>query len=256
MTVADTLADLDRSAKPREVGITSVIDTGLGVRFIEDHLAGCADYVDLVKLGFGTGILTSNLADKLSMYRGFGIDLCFGGTLFEYFFLRDELDVYKRLLDEFGVSTVEISDGTVDIPADRKLALIAEFAADFLVLSEVGSKDASVVVAPAKWVRSIRDELDAGARRVILEGRESGTAGMYRTTGEMRTGLVEEVLDAGFDPRTLVFEAPQKDHQSYLIRLIGPEVNLANIGLVDILPCEALRRGLRSDTLLDVHASR
>lgn len=244
---------VQRMPKPRTSGLTSIIDTGCGVRYLDDHLRTCAAHVDIAKLGFGTGLVTGNLAEKLDVYRRHEIEPCFGGTLFELFYLRGRLAEYRALLDEYGVSTVEISDGTAEIPSDEKLRLIEEFAADYTVLSEVGRKDATVVVAPARWVKSIERELAAGAARVILEGRESGTAGLYRTSGEMRTGLVEEVLDHGFSPDVLVFEAPRKDHQTYLIRLLGPNVNLANIAVTDVLPCETLRRGLRGDTLLDFH---
>lgn len=255
MKFDDMLSDVARSAKPRNRGLTSIIDTGYGAGFLDDHLTTCAAYVDLAKFGFGTSVLTGNLDEKLAVYRRHDVEPCFGGTLFEYFYLREQLDQYRELLRDLGIRTVEISDGSVEMPADVKLRLIGEFAQEFTVLSEVGHKDASVVVAPAKWVRSIRAELDAGASRVILEGRESGTAGLYRSTGEMRTGLVEEVLDAGFDPDVLVWEAPLKAHQTYLIRLLGAEVNLANIPVVDVLACETLRRGLRGDTLLDFHGA-
>jgi phosphosulfolactate synthase len=230
-----------------------VIDTGFGAGFLDDHLATCASHVDLAKLGFGTSTITDNLPEKLETYRRHGVEPCFGGTLFELFHLHGELDRYVGFLRDNGITTVEISDGVAVIEPETKLALIERFAQDFEVMSEVGRKDTTVVVAPARWVASIRRELDAGASRVILEGRESGTAGLYRTSGEMRTGLVEEVLDAGFDPDRLVFEAPRKDHQTYLIKLLGANVNLANVAVLDVIACESLRRGLRADTLLDFH---
>jgi len=252
LDVDELLSVSDRTAKPRTAGLTSVIDTGYGVRLIDDHLRSCGSFVDLAKLGFGTGLITANLEEKLAMYREHQVEVCFGGTLFEYFYARGRLDDYRRWVSDQGVTTVEISDGVVQFPGDEKLECIAEFAKDFTVLSEVGQKDASVVVSPAKWVRAIRAEFEAGATRVILEGRESGTAGMYRATGEMRTGLVDEVLEAGFDVASLVFEAPLKDHQAYLVRLLGPSVNLANIAMFDVLACETLRHGLRADTLVDL----
>ncbi len=255
MNPTDILANVQRESKPRRCGLTSVIDTGWGVEFLDDHLRTCAAHVDVAKLGFGTSLITDNLVEKITMYQRHDIDVCFGGTLFELFYLHDRVDDYRAILRDLNVTTVEISDGTAEIPAADKLRMISDFASEFTVLSEVGSKDASVVVAPAKWVKSIEHEFEAGASRVILEGRESGTAGLYRTSGEMRTGLVEEVLDAGFDVDLLVFEAPHKEHQTYLIRLLGPNVNLANIAVTDVLPCESLRRGLRGDTLLDFHAA-
>lgn len=256
MNQPNITGSIGRSVKPRSSGLTWVIDTGHGVGFLDDHLATCADHVDLAKLGFGTGLITRTLQQKLDVYRKHDVEPCFGGTLFELFYRHDRVDEYRSMLTELGITTLEISDGTVEIPTNEKLEHIESFARDFTVMSEVGRKDASVVVAPARWVTSIRRELDAGASRVILEGRESGTAGLYRTSGEMRTGLVEEVLDAGFDQNQLVFEAPKKDHQTYLIRLLGPNANLANIGVTDVIACESLRQGLRADTLLDLHSDR
>lgn len=254
MNHIDELVRVGRTSKTRSSGLTWVIDTGYGAGFLDDHLHTCASHVDLAKLGFGTSLITDNLAQKLEVYRRHSVEPCFGGTLFELFYLHDDLDSYTALLRDHGITTVEISDGAAEMEPDTKLELIQRFAAEFTVMSEVGRKDTSVVVAPAKWVASIRRELDAGATRVILEGRESGTAGLYRSSGEMRTGLVEEVLDAGFDPDRLVFEAPRKDHQTYLIRLLGPNVNLANISVLDVIACESLRRGLRADTLLEFHS--
>ncbi len=254
MNLTDILANAPRTSKPRDSGLTSIIDTGWGVDFLDDHLRTSAAHVDVAKLGFGTSLITENLVDKIAMYQRHDIEVCFGGTLFELFYLHGRVDEYRSMLRDLNVGTVEISDGTAEIPSEDKLRMISDFASEFTVLSEVGRKDAAVVVAPAKWVKSIEQEFEAGASRVILEGRESGTSGLYRTSGEMRTGLVEEVLDAGFDVDLLVFEAPRKEHQTYLIRLLGPNVNLANIAVTDVLPCESLRRGLRGDTLLDFHA--
>lgn len=244
---------IPRTTRPRRSGLTCVIDTGLGVRHLDDHLALVSDYVDLAKLGWGTSGVTLGLADKLAVYRSHGIETCFGGTLFELCYLRDRIDDYKRWLAELGLTTVEISDGTLEISTETKAQLIADFSRDFTVLSEVGSKDTTVVVAPARWVSAIESELDAGSTWVILEGRESGTAGLYRESGEMRTGLVQEVLDSGISSDRLVFEAPHKAHQTYLIKLLGPNVSLANIQPSDVIGVETLRRGLRSDTLLHFH---
>jgi len=245
---------LARSAKPRSNGLTSVIDIGYGDRIVESQLESCALHLDLAKFGFGTSLLTQNLARKIATYRSFEVEVCFGGTLFEFFYLRSRLDDYKQWLSRNGLSVVEISDGSIEFPGDTKLELIAEFARDFTVISEVGSKDSSAIVSPSRWVKMIQSDLDAGASWVILEGRESGTAGLYRASGEMRTGLVDEVLEAGFESDQLIFETPKKEQQTYLIGLLGPNVNLANIGLFDVLPCESLRRGLRGDTLTLLNA--
>jgi phosphosulfolactate synthase len=233
--------------------LTCLIDTGHGVRHLDDHLALVGEYADVAKLGWGTSAVTPLLKEKLAIYREHQVDPCFGGTLFELCYLRKQLDAYKRWMTDLGLTTVEVSDGTLQISTEIKAELITDFARDFRVLSEVGSKDTTVVVAPARWVTAIRAELEAGSTWVILEGRESGTAGLYRESGEMRTGLVEEILDSGIDPDRLVFEAPHKAHQTYLIKHIGANVNLGNIQLHDVIGVETLRRGLRADTLLHFH---
>lgn len=253
MTIHSVLDLVPRSCKPRSNGMTWLIDTGTGVDQLDDLLGVAGPHVDLVKLAFGTSLITARLDEKLEVLRRHEVKVCLGGTLFELMYLRDRLDDYRAYVRDLGIDTVEISDGSTQIPAEEKLRLIESFAEDFQVISEVGSKDSSVVVAPARWVRAITAELDAGATHVILEGRESGTSGLYRTTGEMRTGLVEEVLDAGIPPAKLVFEAPHKAHQLYLIKLIGPDVNLANIAVTDAIACESLRRGLRGDTIEHFH---
>lgn len=255
MSLDNILDYVQRTKKPRTHGLTWVIDTGTGVEYLDDMLSTCAPHLDMIKLAFGTSLITANLNDKIRTIRSHDVKVCFGGTLFELMYLRDRVDDYRSHLQELAIDTIEISDGSIDMPASDKLRLIESFAADFNVVSEVGSKDSSVVVAPARWVKAIRQELEAGASQVILEGRESGTSGMYRTTGEMRTGLIEEVLDAGIEPMQLVFEAPQKGHQQYLIKLLGPDVNLANIAVDDVVACESLRRGLRGDTLEHFHGS-
>lgn len=256
MNIRTVLDHVDRTSKPRTHGLTWVIDTGAGITYLDDLLTISGQHVDMVKLAFGTSLITHELERKIEVVRSHDVDVCFGGTLFELMFLHDRLDDYGAFLNDLGITTIEISDGSVEIPAVEKLRLIESFANDFNVVSEVGSKDSSVVVAPMRWVKAIKDELNAGASQVILEGRESGTAGLYRTTGEMRTGLLEEVLDAGIDPKVLVLEAPQKAHQVYLITLMGPNVNLGNIALDDVIACESLRRGVRGDTILHFHADR
>ncbi len=242
-----------RPVKPRSTGRTHLIDKGVGLSRVSDDLAAAAEFIDLVKLGWGTGLVDPLLADRMALYRDHGVDVCLGGTMFELFWLKGRVDDYRAWLLDLGVGWVEISDGTVEIPRDEKLGVIESFARDFVVVSEVGSKDVNQIVAPAKWVRSILDELEAGSRYVILEGRESGTAGLYRPSGEIRTGLIEEILDAGISPSRLVFEAPSKAQQVYMIDLIGPDVNLGNIAMGEATALETLRLGLRSDTLLSLH---
>src|SRR5439155_26665725 len=204
-------------------------------------LETCGDYIDIVKLGWGTAYVTANLRAKLDVLRDKPVVI--GGTFFEVVYAKGGLDEYKRWLNDLGLTHVEISDGTIEIPRERKLELIADFARDFTVLSEVGSKDADVVFAPYQWVEWIKEELQAGAWKVITEARESGTAGIFRPTGEMRTGLVDEIVHE-IDFSDLIFEAPAKSAQAWFIKEFGPEVNLGNIPPDEVIPLETLRLGL------------
>jgi len=240
-----------RPPKPRQTGLTHVIDKGLNLREIEGMFDTAGDYVDVVKLGWGTSYVTRNLEKKIALYRYFDTPVVCGGTLFEAVVARDKVDAYKRWLVDQRFSHVEISDGAVDIPRERKLDLIAEFARDFTVLSEVGSKDADVVYAPYQWVEWMKEEQEAGAWKVITEGREGGTAGIFRPTGEMRTGLVDEIAHE-IDVQDVIFEAPTKASQAWFVRHFGPEVNLGNIPPDEVIPLETLRLGLRADTINEV----
>jgi len=240
-----------RPPKPRESGLTHVMDKGLNIREIEGLFDTAGDYVDIVKLGWGTSYVTQNLEKKIALYRSFDTPIVCGGTLFEAVYAREKLDGFKRWLEHFRFSHVEISDGTIEVPRERKLELIEEFARDFVVLSEVGSKDSDVNIAPYLWVQWMREELDAGAWKVIAEGREGGTAGIYRPTGEMRTGLVEEI-EHSLDFHDLIWEAPSKSSQAWFIKHFGPEVNLGNIAPEEVIPLETLRLGLRGDTLKEI----
>ncbi len=240
-----------RSPKPRDRGLTHVIDKGLNLRDIEGLFDTAGDYVDVVKLGWGTSYVTRNLEKKIALYRSFETPVVCGGTLFEAAYARGKLDEYRRWLVSQRFSHVEISDGTLEIPRERKVELIADLSRDFVVLSEVGSKDAEVVYAPYQWVEWIREELEAGAWKVITEGRESGTAGIFRPTGEMRTGLVDEIAHE-IDVQDLIFEAPTKASQAWFVKHFGPEVNLGNIPPEEVIPLETLRLGLRADTMREV----
>jgi phosphosulfolactate synthase len=233
----------------RDGGLTHVIDKGLGPRAWEDILETSGDYIDIVKLGWGTAYVTPNLRRKLEVLAGKRVVL--GGTFFEVVFVRGKVDEYKSWLAELGIDHVEISDGTIEIPRERKLELIADFARDFTVLSEVGSKDSEVVFAPFEWVQWIKEELAAGAWKVVTESREGGNAGIFRPSGEMRTGLVDEIVHE-IDYRDLVWEAPTKASQAWFIKQFGPGVNLGNIPPDEVIPLETLRLGLRGDTLKEV----
>jgi phosphosulfolactate synthase len=233
----------------RDGGLTHVLDKGLGPRAWEDILDVAGDHIDIVKLGWGTAYVTRNLGRKLDVLRGKPVVI--GGTFFEVVYVRDKLDEYKHWLRGLGISHVEISDGTIEIPRERKLELIQDFARDFTVLSEVGSKDSEVVFAPYEWVEWIKEELEAGAWKVITESREGGTAGIFRPSGEMRTGLVDEIAHS-IDFHDLVWEAPTKASQAWFVKHFGPEVNLGNIPPDEVIPLETLRLGLRGDTLKEV----
>lgn len=237
-----------RFHKNTKVGRTCVIDTGIGLRTLSDQLEISQNSITLAKIGFGTALVTNGLKEKIKIYSDYGVEVCFGGTLFEYFFYQNNLKAFRRILEDCSMTTVEISDGTINLDHSIKLALINEFSKDFRVISEVGSKDADAVVSPSKWVRDINLELDAGSEYVILEGRESGSAGLYRPSGEVRTGLLEEIEESGIPLSSTIFEAPTKTHQAFFMKRFGSDVNLANVALTDAISCEALRFGLRSDT--------
>jgi phosphosulfolactate synthase len=243
------LPDFDLGLPARNGGITHVIDKGLGPRAWEDVLETSGDYIDIVKLGWGTSYITPNLRRKLDVLKEKPVVI--GGTFFEVVYTMDKVEEYKRWLQELGLTYVEVSDGAIDLPRERKLALIEELARDFTVLSEVGSKDEAVVFAPYQWVGWIKEELAAGAWKVITEGREGGTAGIFRPTGEMRTGLVDEIVhEIAVDD--LIFEAPTKSSQAWFVREFGAGVNLGNIPPDEVIPLETLRLGLRADTLKEV----
>ncbi len=251
MDSADFLGLPARVAKPRNVGMTHVMDKGLGLAAIRSMVEMSGDYIDIVKLGWGTSYVTGILREKLDLYNSLGIPVVCGGTLLEVAEARGKIDGYRSWLFEQGFASVEVSDGTIDMPRERKLELISLFAQDFQVLSEVGSKDAEEISAPYQWVQWIKEEQQAGSWKVITEARELGTAGIFRTTGEVRSGLIDEIAHE-IDVTTLLFEAPQKDQQAWFIKHFGPDVNLGNIPPDEVIPLETLRRGLRSDTMMDI----
>jgi phosphosulfolactate synthase len=230
-----------------------VIDKGYGPRLWEDVLEMASDHISIVKLGWGTAAVTQNLERKLEVLREKPVVI--GGTFFEVVYVKDELDRYKQWLSSLGLTHVEISDGTVDIPRERKLELIADFARDFTVLSEVGSKDSSVEYTAAEWTQWLNEELAAGAWKVITEAREGGTAGIFDSGGGMRTELIGEIaMEVG--PANVIFEAPSKAAQVWFIKQFGPSVNLGNIPPEEVIPLATLRYGLRGDTLKEVHLAQ
>jgi phosphosulfolactate synthase len=233
----------------RHVGLTHVIDKGLGPRAWEDVLEVAGDHISIVKLGWGTAYVTGNLERKLDVLRDKPVVI--GGTFFEVCYAKDRLDDYKLWLQQLGLTHVEISDGTIEIPHERKLELIADFARDFTVLSEVGSKDSSVEYTVAEWTTWLNEELAAGAWKVITEAREGGTAGIFDSSGGMRTELIGEIANV-VGPANIVFEAPTKAAQAWFVKRFGPSVNLGNIPPEEVIPLETLRLGLRGDTLKEV----
>ncbi|MEA2229685.1 MAG: phosphosulfolactate synthase [Solirubrobacteraceae bacterium] len=237
-----------RTRKPREAGITCVLDRGLSLADVDGLIEVAGDVIDLVKLGWGTAVVTQNLEAKLARYRRDGIPVVLGGTLTELAIAQDRVDGLVSWLRELGLTHVEVSDGAIPLAHDRKLALIERFATDFTVLSEVGAKDDARGMAPSVWVTQIDRELQAGAWKVIAEARESGTAGIYRPDGSANVELIEAIAGA-VAPGRLLFEAPRKEQQAWLVRRFGPNVNLSNIAPDDVVSVETLRLGLRFDTM-------
>ncbi|MBS1531521.1 MAG: phosphosulfolactate synthase [Bacteroidetes bacterium] len=237
----------ERTAKPRNRGITMVMDKGLSLRQVEDFIEVAGPYADLVKLGWATSFVTPNLDEKLRLYREAGIPVYFGGTLFEAFVVRKQFDDYRRILDKYQMEYAEVSDGSIEIGHEEKCDYIRALSDQVTVISEVGSKDITKIFAPYKWIQLMSAEIEAGAWKVIAESREAGNVGIYRDSGEVRQGLIDEILTQIPEDR-IIFEAPQKAQQVWFIKLIGANVNLGNIAPAEIIPLETLRLGIRSDT--------
>jgi len=224
-----------------------VMDKGLSVRDVESLLEVSSDYIDIVKLGWATSYVTPNLTQKLEVYKAAGIPVYFGGTLLEAFIIRDKFEDYLRILEKYSIKYAEVSDGSIELAHDLKCNYIHSLAKHVTVLSEVGSKDVEKIIPPYKWIELMQKELDAGAWKVIGEAREGGNVGLFRSTGEVRSGLVEEILTK-IPAEKIMWEAPQKEQQVWFIKLLGTNVNLGNIAPNDVVPLETLRLGLRSDT--------
>lgn len=236
-----------RTQKPRSTGFTMAMDKGLSLREAEDFISVCSNYVDIIKLGWATSYVTPNLKEKIKIYQEAGIPTYFGGTLFEAFIVRDQFEDYRRVLDKYDMSFAEVSDGSIELEHQEKCNYISTLAKQVTVLSEVGSKDAEKIIPPYKWIKLMQDELDAGSWKVIGEAREGGNVGLFRSTGEVRSGLVEEILtEIPFEK--IIWEAPQKEQQVWFIKLLGTNVNLGNIAPNEVIPLETIRLGLRGDT--------
>ena len=237
----------ERTAKPRESGYTMAMDKGLSVREAEDFMSVCEPHVDIVKLGWATSFVTPKLSEKIAVYKNAGVPVYLGGTLLEAFIVRNEFEEYLRILDKFKLSFAEVSDGSIELPHDEKCEYIRKLSKYVTVLSEVGSKDELKIIPPYKWIQLMNKELEAGSWKVIGEAREGGNVGLFRSTGEVREGLVDEILTQIPNER-IIWEAPQKSQQVWFIKLIGANVNLGNIAPNEIIPLETIRLGLRGDT--------
>lgn len=242
-----------RSTKPRAAGLTHVLDGGLGPAEVESLLAVAGSHIDVVRLGWGSALVTDGLVEKLAIFARHDVPVMLGGTLTELAWAKGRVSALCDWLDELGIDRIEVSSGTLPIPREEKARLVSELSARFTVYAEVGEKAADSIMAPYVWVEEIREMLDAGAALVVCEGRAGGTAGLHRTTTETRTGLVEEIAHV-FDPAQLVFEAPRDDQQIWFIQRFGADVNLGNVPPSSVVSLASLRLGLRSDTLEHFHA--
>lgn len=239
----------ERTKKPREYGFTMAMDKGLSLREVEDFLSISSDHIDIVKFGWATSYVTPDLKDKIEIYREAGIPVYFGGTLFEAFIVRDQFNDYRKVLDKYKLEFAEVSDGSIELDHDKKCDYIKKLSDQVTVLSEVGSKDEEKIIPPYQWISLMQAELDAGAWKVIGEARESGNVGLFRSTGEVRSGLVQEILTK-IPFEKIIWEAPQKAQQVWFIKLLGSNVNLGNIAPKEVIPLETIRLGLRGDTFL------
>jgi phosphosulfolactate synthase len=237
----------ERQGKPRTNGLTMVMDKGLGLKQAELFMEASGEYVDLVKLGFGTSLVSSKVAEKVKLYRDAGCRVYLGGTLFEAFVVRDMLDDYIRFAQKLKIDHVEVSDGSIDMPHDEKCAYISKLAKHFTVLSEVGSKEEGIIIHPNKWTSMMISEMEAGSWKVIAEARESGNVGIFHRNGATHSMLVNKII-AKVKPENIIWEAPQKSQQVWFIRMFGANANLGNISFDEVIPLETLRLGLRGDT--------
>lgn len=237
----------ERPDKPRKTGLTMVMDKGLGIKQAEQFIEASGDLVDIVKLGFGTSVVSKNTEAKIKLYKEAGFRVYLGGTLFEAFVIRDMLDDYMRFVDKLKIDHVEVSDGSIDMEHDVKCEYISKLAKKYTVLSEVGSKEEGIIIHPSKWTSMMLKELEAGSWKVIAEARESGNVGIYHRNGQAHSMLINKII-AKVKPDNILWEAPQKAQQVYFIKLFGANVNLGNISFDDVIPLETLRLGLRGDT--------
>jgi len=237
----------ERTVSPRKNGVTMVMDKGISMRQAEDFLSASSDYVDFVKLGFGTSIVSKNIKEKIKLYKDAGIKVYVGGTLFEAFVIRNKFDDYLKYISDFGLDCAEVSDGSIELDHDKKCEYISKLAKEYTVLSEVGSKEEGVIIHPARWIKMMENELKAGAFKVIAEARESGTVGIFHKNGSAHTMLINRIVNK-VKIENIIWETPQKSQQVYFLKMFGCNVNVGNISVDDVIPLETLRLGLRGDT--------
>lgn len=237
----------ERTEKPRNKGILMVMDKGLSTKEAENLCSTAGHLIDFVKFGFGTSLVSNNIKEKVNIYKSCGIRPYFGGTLFEIFLIRDMFDEYRRWVDSFGLDVVEVSDGSMILDHDKKCEYIHQLAKNYTVLSEVGSKEESIIITPGRWIKMMRKELEAGSFKVIAEARESGNVGIYRSNGTAHVVLINKILSS-VNPDNVIWEAPNKSQQVWFVKLLGPNVNLGNVAPSEVISLETIRLGLRGDT--------
>ncbi|MBN2518867.1 MAG: phosphosulfolactate synthase [Bacteroidales bacterium] len=240
----------ERTKKKRESGLTMMMDKGLSLNEVKNFIEVSADYSDLAKIGFGTALIVKNLEEKIKLYKKANIQPYFGGTLFELFIARNKFEEYRKFINKYKLEVIEISDGSFEMFHEEKLKYIEIMSKEVTVLSEVGSKKKGVVIPPEKWIKMMKDELEAGSWKVIAEARESGTIGIYNSDGTPNAGLITDIIEH-INPENVLWEAPNKPQQVYFIKLLGANVNLGNIATNEVFPLESLRLGLRGDTFFD-----
>ncbi len=237
----------ERTSKPRTDGVTMVMDKGISLRHAQDFISNSADFVDYVKLGFGTSMISRNVKEKVKLYRDAGLKVFVGGTLFEAFVVRNQFDDYVKYITDLGCDSAEVSDGSITIDHEKKMDYINKLSKNYTVLSEVGSKEEGIIIHPQRWISMMQSELEAGAHKVIAEARESGTVGIFHKDGSAHTMLINRIVHK-VKLENIIWETPQKSQQVYFLKMFGSNCNLGNIGVEEVIPLETLRLGLRGDT--------
>jgi phosphosulfolactate synthase len=237
----------EREIKPRKIGITMVMDKGISLRQAQDFIDTSSDFVDFVKLGFGTSLISKNVKEKIKLYQKANLKVYVGGTLFEAFVIRNKFEDYIKYISDLGIDSAEVSDGSIEIDHEKKCEYIFKLSKEFMVLSEVGSKEEGVIIHPSRWIKMMENELKAGAFKVIAEARESGNVGIYHKNGSAHTLLINRIVNK-IKIENIIWETPQKSQQVYFLKLFGSNVNVGNISIDDVIPLETLRLGLRGDT--------